>query len=192
MLNEILCLCISGATYHTDHLMPLDKVPENESIVLAFYHPDHHSDRGQINQLQANGVHLVALVDADDDRQLPEQAFSMICCDDARLIAELICDAVTNGLLRIDLVDLLTALSGCIFDHQRCIGTGDQRIDMIIDQSKSIRSSRQLCIFNGDFGFNEQITFLSACEEAELLFYSLDSGKSMGNEAVVDVLYSRD
>ncbi len=36
MLDDILCLCIRGVTYHTDHLMPLDKVPENEPTILAF------------------------------------------------------------------------------------------------------------------------------------------------------------
>lgn len=192
MFNEIVCLCAINEGGYANRLMTLDEVSENMTILLAFYHPDGQSDCDKINKLQADGVNLVAIVDANDTRQLPEQAFAMICCDDVKFIAQLIFNAITtNSLLRIDWVDVLMGLAGSVFHHYRFVGRGDRRIQMMIEQSKSIISipSKQLCFCHGDFDMSELIEFFSY-DEAEFLAYSLDHDLGLGDEIVMDMLYS--
>ncbi|USZ14747.1 hypothetical protein NGM44_10420 [Moraxella sp. FZFQ2102] len=194
MLNEILCLCVANEANHTNRLMTLDEVSENVTILLAFYHPDNQSDCDQLNQLQQNGVELIALVDADDTRQLPERAFAMICCDDAKFIAQSICNAVTpeNSVIAIDLVDLLATLKGNVFYYQRFTSGGDHRIQMIIDQCKNIRSAPSLehCFCHGDFDMNELIELFSDCDAEVSLSFTLDHDFAVDDEIIVDMLYS--
>ncbi len=197
MFNEIVCLCTIDEGGYVNRLMTLDEVSENMTILLAFYHPDGQSDCDKINKLQADGVNLVAVVDADDTRQLPEQAFAMICCDDARFIAQSIFNAITldNSLVRNDLVELLASLKGRIFHCKRFVGKGDQRIWMIANQAEGIfpTPAKKLCFCHGAFELSELIEVLGAFmshNDVEPMFFALCGELPLADEIIVDVLYS--
>lgn len=197
MLNEIVCLCAINEGGYANRLMTLDEVSENMTILLAFYHPDGQSDCDKINKLQADGVNLVAIVDADDTRRLPEQAFAMICCDDASFIAQSIFNAVTldNSLVAINLADLLTSLKGRVFHCKRFVGKGDQRIQMIANQAEGIFSTpnKKLCFCHGAFELSELIEVLDAFmshNDVEPMLYALCGALPSPDEIMVDVLYS--
>lgn len=70
-------------------------------------------------------MHLVAMVGANDQRQLPECANAMICCDDKQLAVDAFVamtgeEAVVQPLL----MDLIYLLQGKVF-HQQVVNGGE-------------------------------------------------------------------
>lgn len=222
MLKEILCLCgvladdrISDDRCWCDEewqlsqdnrflilpqddrfliLMALHEVSDDMDIEIAFYNPDDQFHCQKAKELQEGGVYLVAMVGVDDKRALPEHAQAMICCEDARLIIQLIANALIRSdyinIPCIDLYDLLRVLNG-VFYHQRLTAMGDNRVQLIVNQFKGIlsKSHKTLCLIRG--------YEVSMCElqqfEGHLscdVFWVLGENENLQNEMVVDLLYS--
>lgn len=202
MLNEILCLCLVFADDRISYdgfLMALHEVPDDMNIVMAFYNPDDQLHRQKAKELQEGGVHLVAMVGVDDKRALPEHAQAMICCEDARLVSQLIANTLIMGddinVICIDLHDLLKVLNG-VFYHQRFTGMGDNRAQLIVNQFKGILSKphNMLCLIRG-YGVSmcelQQFAGHLVCDDdLGSAFLVLGENENLQNEMVVDLLYS--
>ena len=114
MLKEMLCL-----KSRDDRLFQVLANDDQSEIQLAFYDPDNQLYCQKAKELKEQGVHLVAMVDAGDKRELPESANAMICCDGKLLAIESIVamlgeEAVIQPLL----MDLVYMLQGMVFHHQ--------------------------------------------------------------------------
>lgn len=202
VLKEVLCFYpvgMDGRIVCDGVLMPFSEVAEDVKILMAFYNPDDLRHYQTAKELQRQGVHLVAMVDVNDKRELPKYAQAMICCDDAELVCWLIVGALSHGdgigLVVIDFHDLLVVLQGVLY-HQRFIGTGDHRARLIDGQLTSItlKPKNLLCLTQADGiiidEWDELLDNDLFFRATGHIFCAIQESVHLQNEMMVDLLYS--
>lgn len=190
MLKEMLCL-----ESRDDRLFQVLANDDQSEIQLAFYDPDSQLHCQKAKELQQQGVLLVAMVDANDQRQLPECANAMMCCDDKQLVVDAFV-AMTDeeAVLPPLLMDLIYMLQGKVFHQQIVNGGGNikEALTRLTNEVVQTQSPSDLLIFIRTKGFTlEDINFMQDAGLSELdgVFCAVCDSEKYGDEMIVDLIY---
>lgn len=185
-------LCLKS---RDDRLFQILANDDQSETQLAFYDPDNQLHCQKAKELKEQGVHLVAMVDAGDKRELPESANAMICCDGKLLAIESIVamlgeEAVVQPLL----MDLVYMLQGTVFHYQVVNGGGNRkevltRLTNEVVQTQS--PSDVLILIRANRLSMDDITFMMDANLGELdcCFCAACDSVEYGDEMIVDLIY---
>ncbi|AKG07569.1 hypothetical protein AAX05_06290 [Moraxella bovoculi] len=190
MLKEMLCL-----KSRDDRLFQVLANDDQSEIQLAFYDPDSQLHCQKAKELQEQGVHLVAMVGANDQRQLPECANAMICCDDKQLAVDAFVamtgeEAVVQPLL----MDLIYLLQGKVF-HQQVVNGGGNRKEVLTRLTNEVVQTQSpsdvLILIRANRLSMDDLTFMMDANLGELdgCFYAVCDSVEYGDEVIVDLIY---
>lgn len=190
MLKEMLCL-----ESRDDRLFQVLANDDQSEIQLAFYDPDSQLHCQKAKELQQQGVHLVAMVDANDQRQLPECANAMMCCDDKQLVVDAFVamtdeEAVVPPLL----MDLIYMLQGKIF-HQQIVNGGGNRKEALTRLTNEVVQTQSpsdvLILIRANGLRMDDLNFMMDANLGELdgCFYAVCDSVEYGDEMIVDLIY---
>ena len=190
MLKEMLCL-----ESRDDRLFQVLANDDQSEIQLAFYDPDSQLHCQKAKELQQQGVLLVAMVDANDQRQLPECANAMMCCDDKQLVVDAFVamtdeEAVVPPLL----MDLIYMLQGKVF-HQQIVNGGGNRKEALTRLTNEVvqtQSPSDVLILIRANGLSvDDLNFMMDANLGELdgCFYAVCDSVEYGDEMIVDLIY---
>lgn len=190
MLKEMLCL-----ESRDDRLFQVLANDDQSEIQLAFYDPDSQLHCQKAKELQQQGVLLVAMVDANDQRQLPECANAMMCCDDKQLavdafVAMIDEEAVAPPLL----MDLIYMLQGKVF-HQQIVNGGGNRKEALTRLTNEVVQTQSpsdvLILIRANGLSMDDLNFMMDANLGELdgCFYAVCDSVEYGDEMIVDLIY---
>lgn len=190
MLKEMLCL-----ESRDDRLFQVLANDDQSEIQLAFYDPDSQLHCQKAKELQQQGVLLVAMVDANDQRQLPECANAMMCCDDKQLVVDAFVamtdeEAVVPPLL----MDLIYMLQGKIF-HQQIVNGGGNRKEALTRLTNEVVQTQSpsdvLILIRANGLSMDDLNFMMDANLGELdgCFYAVCDSVEYGDEMIVDLIY---
>lgn len=190
MLKEMLCL-----ESRDDRLFQVLANDDQSEIQLAFYDPDSQLHCQKAKELQQQGVLLVAMVDANDQRQLPECANAMMCCDDKQLVVDAFVamtdeEAVVPPLL----MDLIYMLQGKVF-HQQIVNGGGNRKEALTRLTNEVVQTQSpsdvLILIRANGLRMDDLNFMMDANLGELdgCFYAVCDSVEYGDEMIVDLIY---
>lgn len=190
MLKEMLCL-----ESRDDRLFQVLANDDQSEIQLAFYDPDSQLHCQKAKELQQQGVLLVAMVDANDQRQLPECANAMMCCDDKQLVVDAFVamtdeEAVVPPLL----MDLIYMLQGKVF-HQQIVNGGGNRKEALTRLTNEVVQTQSpsdvLILIRANGLSMDDLNFMMDANLGELdgCFYAVCDSVEYGDEMIVDLIY---
>lgn len=190
MLKEMLCL-----ESRDDRLFQVLANDDQSEIQLAFYDPDSQRHCQKAKELQQQGVLLVAMVDANDQRQLPECANAMMCCDDKQLVVDAFV-AMTDekAVLPPLLMDLIYMLQGKVF-HQQIVNGGGNRKEVLTRLTNEVVQTQSpsdvLILIRANGLSMDDLTFMMDANLGELddCFCAVCDSVEYGDEMIVDLIY---
>lgn len=190
MLKEMLCL-----ESRDDRLFQVLANDDQSEIQLAFYDPDSQLHCQKAKELQQQDVLLVAMVDANDQRQLPECANAMMCCDDKQLVVDAFV-AMTDekAVLPPLFMDLVYMLQGKVF-HQQIVNGGGNRKEVLTRLTNEVVQAQSpldvLILIRANGLSMDDLTFMMDANLGELdrCFYAVCDSVEYGDEMIVDLIY---